>query len=260
MAGYDELDKFVRKFVNLWQAGCEASLQVETRDGNAFANLRVGLGKAQPLHEYGQQVGGCRGGSPAKQRRRVRREAERQQAQATAEHVGTEEQIKVGQDTLENTAEKVVFKEMDQDSDTIAKVANEKVELQNVEDLTEEVKLEPVVEMENQEYELKVAAHKKCKNYDIIEAIEVNFDGALDNLKVEENDKSRYFDVHKKESKELTDEKDRNLFTYRLVVRDLDQAKRVVESWKNKSQFDDLAFKNAEYGRVRVRILEVNKV
>ena len=79
-------------------------------------------------------------------------------------------------------------------------------------------------------------------------------------MKVEENDKSRYIDVHKKESKELTDEKDRNLFTYRLVVRDLDQAKRVVESWKNKSQFDDLAFKNAEYGKVRVRILEVNKV
>ena len=54
--------------MNVWQAGCEASLQVETRDGNVFANLRVGLGKAQPLHGYGQQVGGCRGASPAKQR------------------------------------------------------------------------------------------------------------------------------------------------------------------------------------------------
>ena len=29
------------------------------------------------------------------------------------------------------------------------------------------------------EYELKIKAHNKCKNYDVIEAIEVNFDGIL---------------------------------------------------------------------------------
>ena len=32
------------------------------------------------------------------------------------------------------------------------------------------------------EYELKIKAHNKCKNYDVIEVIEVNFDGILPNI------------------------------------------------------------------------------
>ena len=49
------------------------------------------------------------------------------------------------------------------------------------------------------EYELKIKAHNKCKNYDVIEAIEVNLDGILDDMKVEENDyTARYILVQKK--------------------------------------------------------------
>ena len=39
MAGLDELDKSVRKFVTLWQSGGDANFYVES----AFVNLRVGL-------------------------------------------------------------------------------------------------------------------------------------------------------------------------------------------------------------------------
>ena len=77
--GLHELDSFVKKFVSLWRSGCEANLQVQSRAGNAYVNLQLGLGQAD-VHVYppAAGVGGCRGGGPARQRRRTRREAERQ--------------------------------------------------------------------------------------------------------------------------------------------------------------------------------------
>ena len=39
MAGHEELDKFVRKFVSLWESGSNARLLVETEAGNAFVSL-----------------------------------------------------------------------------------------------------------------------------------------------------------------------------------------------------------------------------
>ena len=110
------------------------------------------------------------------------------------------------------------------------------------------------------EYELKIAAHKKCRNYDIIEAVEVNFDGCLNDLKVGENDEARYVLVKKLEKESVIDEKERNVFAYRIVVRNIEKPKAIVESWKDKNKFDDLAFGNSEYGKVKVRILEVQKV
>ena len=48
MAGVDELDKFVRKFVCLWQSGWEANLQVQAKAGNAFVSLHLGLDRQSP--------------------------------------------------------------------------------------------------------------------------------------------------------------------------------------------------------------------
>ena len=96
MAGLGELDKFVRKFVILWQSGCDANLHVETRAGSAFVNLRVGLGQAHTHH--GQHAGGRRGGGPAKQRRLERRAAATK-ATAAAENANCE-QSEVGEGAL----------------------------------------------------------------------------------------------------------------------------------------------------------------
>ena len=63
--------------MSLWKSGCNAKLHVESEAGNAFVSLQVGLGHAHLLDGSGQHVGGHRGGSPAKQRRRERREADR---------------------------------------------------------------------------------------------------------------------------------------------------------------------------------------
>ena len=69
----------------MWKSGCAASLNVESKAWNV--NLRVSLGQAHPnLQKDQQDGGGCRGGSPAKRRRKERREAEREE-RAKAEQV-----------------------------------------------------------------------------------------------------------------------------------------------------------------------------
>ena len=80
MASHFELDSFLRKFVNLWQSGYDAKLNIESKGGRVFVNLRVGLEDGH-LGDHSHVVP-HRGGGPAQQRRRSRREAERQEASA----------------------------------------------------------------------------------------------------------------------------------------------------------------------------------
>ena len=100
------------------------------------------------------------------------------------------------------------------------------------------------------------------------EAIEVNFDGILDDMKVEKNDSNaRYILVQKVERKVKIeniqvepDDEERHMLMYRIVIRNCEDSQNVVESWKNRYKFDDLAFGNAVHGIVNVRILEVVKL
>ena len=41
---YAELDSFIIKLKHLWHFGVNASLNVETREGKAFVNLKAELG------------------------------------------------------------------------------------------------------------------------------------------------------------------------------------------------------------------------
>ena len=77
MAGYQELDKFVKKFIHLWENGCNAKLEVEASAGNAEVSLKVNLGKAKQFPSSSNQdvSSGYRGGSPSRQCRRERRAA-----------------------------------------------------------------------------------------------------------------------------------------------------------------------------------------
>ena len=140
MAGYLELDKFVKKFVSLWENGCDANLQVK------LVSLKVTLGQAQAKNLSGRNYDhvGYRGGSPSRQRRRERRAATRK-AEATAE-----EAVAEGVDA-------VAEEEIDTKTDT-GEV---------------EAKVEVVMKecLETVEYELQVDAHKECKNYQLIEGI-----------------------------------------------------------------------------------------
>ena len=75
-----ELGSFLSKFRNLWAAGKVAQLNVECHHGVATVGLRVQLGRAPaPAHRHhgqNQHQPGLRK-TPAQQRRKARREAER---------------------------------------------------------------------------------------------------------------------------------------------------------------------------------------
>ena len=48
MAGIFELNSFVNKFVNLWQAGRSASLKLDSQAGQASVTLHLDLGQSVP--------------------------------------------------------------------------------------------------------------------------------------------------------------------------------------------------------------------
>ena len=75
MAGLGQFHSFVGKFVSLWQSGLDASLHIDTKDGEAHVNLRVGLGQAPlPPHQVHHLP---RSSRPSRLRRRERRAAAR---------------------------------------------------------------------------------------------------------------------------------------------------------------------------------------
>ena len=47
-----ELDSFVTKFKSLWASGHKEKLTVDSRNGNVWVNLQVGLTCPQPQHGY----------------------------------------------------------------------------------------------------------------------------------------------------------------------------------------------------------------
>ena len=85
MAGLDEMNNFVRKFVILWKAGKHASLKVDSKHGQAFVTLELDLGHPHPPPSHPppprqqQQVPSPKVGV-ARVRRRERRAAWKQDA------------------------------------------------------------------------------------------------------------------------------------------------------------------------------------
>ena len=111
------------------------------------------------------------------------------------------------------------------------------------------------------EYELKVDAHIKVRNFDVVEAIEENYNGTLNDQKIDVNDPSRYILVQKIKEEPFENENEkRTLLSYRVFVNNNVVSKTLIESWKLQRNFDDLAFRNAVYDKIQVRIHEVKKI
>ena len=89
MAGLVEINSFVGKFLSLWKAGRNASLQIVSAAGEATIKLEVGLGNAQHLqHQAPNRVPG-----PARLRRSERRQASRRVAEEAA--TGNKENVEI---------------------------------------------------------------------------------------------------------------------------------------------------------------------
>jgi hypothetical protein len=231
MAGPDELDSFVRKFRTLWKSGRNAKLFVETEAGHAFVNLQVGLGQAQPQQPVWH---GGRGGSPSKQRRLERRAEERREVAAAAAEVEKVEKAKIAEKASEAEAENV--------SETQNKVTDSPIpQVDGIAD-------------DEAHFVIQVDAHEKCTNDDVIESIEVNFSGHLDDKKVEKTDPVRNirFREANKNLKEVQNE-------YRVTIKDDDLAVEILERWNTPYEFDDLAFDNAVYDEIKIKIKNVRR-
>ena len=109
-----------------------------------------------------------------------------------------------------------------------------------------------VDEKENDEkyqFELKVEAHERCTNDDLIEAIQENFYGALDNKHVEITDSIRHL-IIREEDKGLVKVQDK----YKIIVGEDKVAIDILGFWNEPYEFDDLDFKYAVYREIKIKI------
>jgi hypothetical protein len=93
-------------------------------------------------------------------------------------------------------------------------------------------------------YELTVEAHMECTYDDVIETIKANFFGSLDDENVKENDPLRYI---------IVQQADENQKLYEVAVKDNETSMKVIEKWNIPYEFDDLAFKNSVYDKIKIR-------
>ena len=190
--GFCELDSFVKKFVSLWRSGCEANLQVQSRTGNAYVNLQLGLGQADVhVHPPAAGDGGRRGGGPARQRRRTRREAERQSrsdaVQADRVFIDNREDIKgmsteevndiVSKESIEvNIAENAL--EIDENDHKVEKVPEKEVSERVVEEETETIVDNSALENCEIKYEVEKVPEKEVSEKVVEEDTENIVDSA----------------------------------------------------------------------------------
>ena len=113
-------------------------------------------------------------------------------------------------------------------------------------------------EMNEVQYEIRIDAHEKLRNYDIVEAIEENFYGGLQDRNICREDPSSSILIHNYEQdlKENTNGRKLSSFVYRLFVKNNDIPKSVVEDWINPGRFDDLAFRSAVRDKMTARVMD----
>ena len=113
------------------------------------------------------------------------------------------------------------------------------------------------------DYEIKVEAHPTCDFEDIHEAVNVNFQGALDTEKVKKSDTSRNFELTKPEGKTIIkkiENEFKNLQLFKIRVKENEFAEKVIDGWKLKPNFDDFAFKKSDCKTIRIKVWEVQKL
>ena len=92
------------------------------------------------------------------------------------------------------------------------------------------------------------------------------YQGTLNDLKIYEQDLSRFILIQKLEEEpfekddENENEKRRIRFVYKIIVKDNEVDKTLIESWNYRNKFGDLAFRHAVYDKVQIRIQKVQKI
>jgi hypothetical protein len=221
----------------------EHFLFVETEAGNAFVHLQVGLGQAQQ-HPQNGHLGGRRGGGPARERRRERREAARQVIAAAEEAVAAEQVEK----------ENLVAGEVTENVDGKLAEAGNVTE----EDIFQIPQIDGTVD-NDAHYELEIEAHDACTEDEIVEALEANFYGTLDDEK-EENNELRYLIIQICTGERLLENENRKVMNYKIAVKENNTVRKIIESWNTRYNFDESAFENYNYETRSIRIKAVSRI
>ena len=213
-----EIDSFIFKFKHLWKSGRSASLSLKSDAGKAQVTLHVDLDDAQLLPV---QHPVRSGNGPARQRRRIRRAAEREAAEAA----------KPSKTTDENSVE-----------------ADKEIIHENEKPNTGKASEKDAEENSSANYELKICAAKNCTDDDIIECFGINFKEALKEVGV--TDERSNFEISKVPEKHVFKkfgDSYSNIQIYKVKVKNIKEATELVEGFDEKSKaknWDDLAFTN----------------
>ena len=96
----------------------------------------------------------------------------------------------------------------------------------------------------------EVEAHETCTHEDILESIEANFLGCLDDEKIVKDAPIRDLDVREYKDNQIG----QNIRLYKVTVTDDEIVKKIIQSWNTPYTFDDLAFKNAVHDEIEIKI------
>ena len=111
-----------------------------------------------------------------------------------------------------------------------------------------------------QALELRIEAHEDCTEEEVTEAVEANFLGTLSDQKEGDNPELNHLVIQNLnlESKCANDK--RKLFSYKVTVKENVLASRIIESWKERYKFDELAFQNYDNENRSIRIDKVTRM
>ena len=84
--------------------------------------------------------------------------------------------------------------------------------------------------------------------------------GLLDDVKIRKTDDIRYLTFKKTEVKDKTENKERHVEEFTITVKDIDVVKDIIESWKERYKFDELAFENYSFDGKSTRVRHVQKM
>ena len=154
MAGLEQFQSFIGKFVSLWNQGLDAKLNVESSGGEAWIQLQVGLGEAKVPEQDQDQEGNVHLAGPARQRRRQRRaEGRTQKAEKVKDDIPLEDaayaHVKEVKNEVKDVTEKVtkIKSSVICDSETTENVVEKKMcsvdfyptDSVNIEDFKDEI-------------------------------------------------------------------------------------------------------------------------
>ena len=210
----DELDKFISKFISLWQSGSNVRLNLNADGGKANISMHVKLN----LQSF-KNVKKSGRDSPCRQKRRLRRAAERE-ARAVTKNTTETVQVEDQEEYVKDQAEMSV-------TEFNVKInAHEGVKGYDNIEATEENFIGGLKDMN------------------------VNEEDPCYRIKVHEVDHETF--EHENGQKMMR-------YRFKLFVKNTEKALAVIEDWKTPSNFDYLAFRSAKRHKLEVQLTKFRK-